>query len=149
MGFSVDIEKFAEKCHKAIPLAIQKIVIAAGDSLVDKTPVGDPSYWKRPAPPGYMGGHAKGNWHYSLGAPHEVEFDVIDPDGSISKARIRRELAGNAGAITTTSSYVQNNVPYIRKLEYGHHSPQCPPNGMAGRTMVEIVSLVRQVMHGV
>lgn len=149
MGFSIDIEKFAKKCHKTIPMAIQKIILAAGDSLVDKTPVGDPSYWKHPAPKGYRGGHAKGNWHYSLGTPQAVEFDVIDPDGSISKARIRQELAGSMEAITTAPSYIQNNVPYIRRLEYGHHSPQCPPNGMAGRTMVEIVNLVRQVMAGV
>ena len=37
--------------------------------IVLRTPVGNPSLWQGPPPPGYTGGQARGNWQASISSP--------------------------------------------------------------------------------
>jgi len=51
MSFSDDIARFAKKAGSNADLVTRKVVLDIGTSLVEKTPVGDASYWQSPLPP--------------------------------------------------------------------------------------------------
>lgn len=133
-AFSLNISKFCQKA-KANPRTVtRKVVLDVGTGVVNKTPVGDPSTWKNPAPAGYVGGRARGSWQYAQGGPVTVEPGTVDGSGQASLNRIR---AGIAGGDPATTHYITSSVPYIRELEYEPtHSPQAP-NGMVRVTIEE------------
>jgi hypothetical protein len=132
MGFALDIQNFAKKCGTNADLVIRKTVLDIGKSLVEKTPVGDAEYWAHPAPPGYVGGHARANWSHSTGNQVIQEFKEIDATGSTSNNRIAASVPANAGGKV---HFIQNSVPYIERLEDGH-SRQAP-NGFVELTKIE------------
>jgi hypothetical protein len=133
-NFIASIEKFVKKCEEKKDQVIRKIVLDLSTRVIERTPVGDPSYWKSPPPPGYVGGHARANWSHSLGSLERKIYDEIDKDGSISTSRIFGSLM--KGKAAGKDHYIQNSVPYIQRLEDGW-SRQCPPNGMVGLTVLE------------
>ena len=130
MSFSLDIAKFAKKAVGNAHKVVRKTVIDIGKEVTMRTPVGDPSYWQRPPPPGYTGGHARANWSHSQGVLVVQEFEAIDPGTSISDNRIAGSVPVDAAGKT---HFISNSVPYIRPLEDGH-SRQAP-NGMVGLTV--------------
>jgi len=136
MSFSLDISNFTKKCSDNSDQLARKVVLEVGKSVIEKTPVGDASYWQSPAPKGYVGGHARGNWSHSEGALDTKEFDVVDPSGNTSNARILSSVPGKAGGKV---HFIQNSVPYIQRLEDGY-SRQAP-NGMVGLTVIEFQSI--------
>jgi len=143
MGFALDIQKFAEKCGRNADTVVRKTVLDIGKSLVEKTPVGDAEYWAHPAPPGYVGGHARANWSHSVGTQVIKEFDAIDKTGDVSNARIAASVPQNAAGKV---HFIQNSVPYIERLEDGH-SRQAP-NGMVELTRIEFQDFVQNASAG-
>lgn len=142
MSFSLDISKFVNKCNINADLAVRRVVLDVGASVVNKTPVGDPSFWKSPPPPGYTGGHARANWQHSEGTLVSKEFDVIDKTGEVSKGRIAATLPKKvAGKV----HYISNSVPYIQRLEDGW-SRQAP-NGMVALTVREFQIFIRNALR--
>lgn len=90
--------------------------------VIMRTPVGDPSQWQSPAPPGYVGGTARGNWQASINQPASGVLNAQDQSGqaTISDAMPMTEAApGNV-------YYLTNNVPYIGPLEFLGWSNQAP-----------------------
>ncbi len=132
MSFTSDIEKFVKKTGANADKVVRNVVLDIGKSLVMKTPVGDPKYWKSKPPKGYAGGHARGNWQHSVGNRVIEEIDCIDKSGQKSIDRIEQSIPQSAAGLV---HYVQNSVPYIKRLEEGH-SRQAP-HGMVALTEIE------------
>ena len=132
MSFTSDIEKFVKKTGANADKVVRNVVLDIGKSLVMKTPVGDPKYWKSKPPKGYAGGHARGNWQHSVGNRVIEEIDCIDKSGRKSIDRIDQSIPQSAAGLV---HYVQNSVPYIKRLEEGH-SRQAP-HGMVALTEIE------------
>lgn len=138
MSFSDDINNFAQKAMSNFDKVIRTVVFDIGTSLVERTPVGDAKHWKSKPPPGYVGGHARGNWAHSEGVQVIQDIDCIDPSGGKSISRIAASVPIKAAGKV---HYIQNSVPYIKALEDGH-SRQCPPGGMVALTKVEFQDMV-------
>lgn len=111
--------------------------------VIHKTPVGNPSRWKRRAPKGYVGGHARLNWQVTLDMPAENVVDGQDESG----------MTAEMGGLLSLSSarafqrvWIVNNVPYILVLEHGRATDERgvmrgstqAPHGMLGVTMEEV-----------
>jgi hypothetical protein len=156
MSFALDIQKFAKKCVSNSDLVVRKVVLDIGRSLVEKTPVGNPSLWegweKGGAAKnqghwlvkagfvgeGYAGGHARANWQHSTGAPIQVDLvDARDKTGQPTIDKIEASIPQKAAGLV---HYITNSVPYIQALEDGH-SKQAP-HGMVATTEVEFQGIV-------
>lgn len=139
MSFSLDLRKFAEKTSNKGDLVVRKIVFDLSDSLVMKTPVGDADYWINKAPPGYVGGRARGNWQYGLNAPN-LSQGGIDKTGDTTIgnviSRVPKKAAGNM-------HYITNTLVYIKRLEEGWSKRQAP-RGMIRITVAEFRPIVEQ-----
>ena len=140
-SFSEDIAKFAAKAGSNADLVTRKVVLDIGTSLVEKTPVGDASYWQNPPPPGYVGGHARGGWSHSEGAQVVQEFEGVDPSGGNSINRIAASVPIKAAGKV---HYIQNSVPYIQALEDG--ISRQAPMGMVGLTKVEFQGIIQRAL---
>jgi hypothetical protein len=120
----MSMKDITDKMNGDIDKDIRARTIGVFRSIIMMTPVGDPSQWQNPsaAPPGYVGGRARGNWQCSLDAPIANEIDRIDASGSGPMNEVVSTVA--SGRV----NYLSNNVPYIRRLEYDQppHSKQAP-----------------------
>ena len=145
MGFSEDIAKFAKKAGSNDDFVTRKVLLDIGTSLVEKTPVGDKKYWVHPelAPPGYVGGHARGNWSHSEGTQVIQEFQDVDPTGGNSINRIAASVPIHAAGKV---HYIQNSVPYIQALEDGHSRQAAGPHAIIGRTKIEFQGIIRDAV---
>jgi len=141
MGFSEDIAKFAQKAGSNADKVVRKTVLDIGTSLVERTPVGDASYWQNPAPAGYVGGHARGNWAHSEGAQVVQEIDAIDPTGGLSINRIAASLPIHAAGKV---HFIQNSVPYIQALEDG--ISRQAPMGFVALTKIEFRGIIQRAL---
>lgn len=139
MDFGDQLREFAKKTDARTNAVVKKIVFDIGTALALKTPVGDPSYWQSPAPPGYVGGRARGNWQYGLNAINTFNNSPIDKGGASVTAHIGAAMPDDA---TGNVHYITNSVPYIEPLENGHSHRQAP-NGMVNLTRMEFDPIVR------
>ncbi|MBW2635987.1 MAG: hypothetical protein JRC86_00420 [Deltaproteobacteria bacterium] len=154
MSFSLDIAKFAQKALGNADIVVRKTVLDLGTSLVERTPVGDATLWKRPEnkPPGYVGGHARANWSHSIGAQSIKEFKAVDDsaaENNISMRRIARSLGKERRSGQTAVDnvhFIQNSVPYIVALEDGHSTQA--PHGMVALATLEFQSIIRGAVGG-
>ncbi len=131
--FSLDVSAFVKKAKGNGRAVARKIVLDVGTAIVMRTPVGDPTTWKRGAPPGYVGGRARGSWQYGNGVPLAQDPGTVDGSGQASVQRLQAGVAGHDGA---TLHYYTSTVPYMRRLEYEAWSKQAP-SGMVRITIVE------------
>jgi len=88
--------------------------------IVLRTPVGNPSLWQGPPPPGYTGGQARGNWQASISSPNTGTTATIDKSGSATLASINGKTQNAPGNVW----YLTNNLPYINRLEFDGWSTQ-------------------------
>ena len=146
MSFTLDMKKFTEKATGNIELAIKAVVAGVAESIIEKSPVGDASYWKTPAPKGYTGGRFRGNWDYGFNAAPNAEYNVIDKSGAISKGRIEGKLAGKKMAGNV--HWLANNLPYAQAIEDGHSWHQAP-QGVVKLTVIKFQSIVDSAMRGI
>ncbi|WP_299231711.1 hypothetical protein [uncultured Halomonas sp.] len=114
---------------KKIPAEVGKRTRAAAmqalSGVIERSPVGNPDLWQRPAPEGYVGGAFRGNNVVSVSAPdYSADESAIDPDGQRALAMGSAVIAATRGAPFTVI-YVQNNLPYAERLESGY-SGQAP-----------------------
>lgn len=144
MTFALDLKAFADKTSAKANAVVQKVVIDVGTALVMKSPVGDPTYWINPPPPGYVGGRFRANWQYGMGAIDGTTSEKIDKTGQATIAAIvgsvRPEAAGQI-------HYITNSLPYANRLEEGW-SRQAP-NGMVNLTILEFQPIVEAAARAV
>ena len=101
--------------------------------IVLRTPVGNPSLWQGPPPPGYTGGQARGNWQASIGSPASGTTEATDKSGTATLASIDRDTKMAPGNVW----YLTNNLPYVSTaLEYG--SSTQAPTGMVRISLREL-----------
>jgi hypothetical protein len=140
--FALDIAKFANKAKGNADKVVRKVVLDIGSRVVERSPVGDASHWKRPPPPGYVGGRFRANWQHGVGEMPKTVFDTVD---DVSNERIAASLnGGDAFAV----HYIVNNLPYSIALENGH-SQQATPGGIVGLTVAEFGNIVRDAVKEV
>ncbi|WP_341519828.1 HK97 gp10 family phage protein [Pseudomonas sp. G.S.17] len=117
MSFSDDIRRFTAKTAASHNKIVRAATIELFSSVIKMTPVGDPDGWKYPllAPPGYVGGRARGNWQASVGSPVDGEVERLDQSGGSTISDAEGKTPQGAGQVT----YLTNNLPYIERLENG------------------------------
>ena len=138
MSFDSDVASFVSRAGFSLLGITQEVVTTIGIRLIERSPVGDTSYWKMKPPPGYIGGLFKGNWQYGFNEAPNTALDTIDASGEESLSRIE----SNDGA--PGIHYITNCVPYAMDLENGY-SPQAPA-GIVGLTAIEFPDIVATVV---
>ena len=137
MSFADDLKRITDSAKRNADAVVRKIVIDVGTSLVMKSPVGDASYWKMPAPAGYVGGRYRGNWQFGIGRYDTKTSEAVDASGSVSINRVVAGVPQDAGG---NVYYITNSLPYGPRLEEGW-SRQAP-NGMVRLTISEFEPIV-------
>jgi len=140
-SFAVQIRRFAEKAGRNMDQVVRHTTISIANSVVEKSPVGNPDLWKSPPPPGYVGGRFRANWRFGDGAPDAAVTDDIDTAGGATKTRLAAAIeATGAGGVT----FISNHLPYGPALEQGHSSQA--PSGIVEVTAIEFNDYVRQAV---
>lgn len=87
-------------------------------------------------------GRARGNWTVSIGSEDFAQYQIEDRNGGAT-------IQKGAAIIQTfdevpgfPSIFIQNNLPYIERLEDGY-SKQSPPNAMVALTLTELMAQIR------
>lgn len=118
--------EFEREVEQKLVQVTRKIGTEALSRVVLKTPVDT--------------GRARGNWSVSVGVEDMSITDNTDPGGQAT-------IAAGVGAIGAVQQpqvvYVQNNVPYIERLENGHS--QQAPGGMVALTVAELEAMFASV----
>ena len=124
MGFEEDIAKTNTQLVRGVNRIVGKIAFAVLSTVVRATPVGNATLWKRPksAPPGYVGGRARGNWQVGLNHTNDRETGSRDKEGN---GTIDKGAAVIGQGVLGKKVIIFNNVPYIVRLNMGH-SRQAP-----------------------
>lgn len=137
-SFALDLKAFADKTTAKARAVVSKVIIDVGTAVVMKSPVGDPSYWQSPAPPGYVGGRFRGNWQYGLGSIDHTITEKVDPNGQATIAAIVGKVSdANANNV----HYITNSLPYAIPIEDGHSQRQAP-QGVVRLTVLEFQPIV-------
>jgi hypothetical protein len=153
-AFSLQIAEFIVKTKADTDTVLRMVLFKIDQRLVMRSPVGDASYWQRPAPKGYSGGRFRGAWVVSEWTPNTSEGGLsrlatkdnwnIDKDGSATLAA-HANIIGNAKA--GRIYYLMNNVPYSERIEKGW-SRQAP-NGLVMLTVIEFRTMFDDAINGV
>ena len=138
MSFARQVRAFAVKSEKALDQTVRAITFSLFREVVQRTPVGEPSRWKSPAPAGYVGGRLKGNWQVSIGSPAVGTLETIDATGTATVGKI---AAGIGGFGTVT--YLTNNLSYAMPIEYDGWS-SIARQGMVRVSFARIDNIVAQ-----
>ena len=131
-AFKLAIGEFVEKTESRASLAVRRIALGLLRAIVMKTPVGNPSLWKNPPPPGYVGGRLRGNWRVSVDQPASGDLTRVDPGGNATISEGEQVLSGYEAGPTI---FIVNNLPYAIPVEYGHSSQA--PQGMLRLSVAE------------
>jgi hypothetical protein len=111
------------------------------DLLTERSPVGNPSLWKNPAPAGYVGGRFKGNWQVEVGG---INFDNSLPPDASGSGSIARGAAKIGAWDGIGRLYVTNSMPYSKRIEYEHWSQQAPA-GLVRITARDLRAIVTSI----
>jgi len=143
-AFALQMAAFIEKTKADTDLVVRATVAKVDSRLVQRSPVGDASYWKSKPPKGYVGGRFRGNWQMTIGSPASGSTGATDPDGS---ATISSHASVVAQAKAGDVIYLMNNLPYSKRIEQGW-SRQAPV-GVVALTVVEFGTLFDDAVNGV
>jgi hypothetical protein len=135
--FTLDINNFVTKARNNSALVEKKIILEIGRRVVERSPVGDPTYWKSKPPAGYVGGRFRANWQHGTGTMPTAIYDTTNNE---SEARISASVA-NSGPHSV--HWIVNNLPYSVALENGY-SRQAPPGGIVKLTVIEFENIVNE-----
>jgi len=121
MSFGRDIERIAAKTRKSIEEVMRATALELFSSVIKDTPVDT--------------GRARGNWQASIGSPEDGETNATE---SAALAKVRSVSNGwSIGEVI----WLTNNLPYIRRLEYGYS--QQAPGGMVRKNVARIQRIVK------
>lgn len=84
-------------------------------------------------------GRARGNWQIGIDKEHNQELNTLDKSGSDTVSKAKAELEKPLGNYI----YIQNNLPYIMRLEYGWSKQS--PSGMARVNILRLNSIFQKV----
>ena len=121
---------------------IRATILNLTKAITEANPVGNPSLWKNKPPAGYVGGQSKGNWFPSISvASNEVDL-TIKGEGAdeTSNQRVFNMLDQAKG----NKFFVTNNLPYIRRLEYGWSTQA--PEGMVRPAVQRVPQIIKKAI---
>jgi len=141
LSFSTDISAFVKKVEGNSDQVVRKTVMAITNEIIERSPVGDATYWKSKPPAGYVGGHFRGSWMMGINRLPTEDPGTIDPSGNATLSRaaaeIPRKAAGNV-------FYCASNLPYSMRIEEGW-SRQAP-QGVVGLTVLRFQEFIRAAL---
>lgn len=139
--FALQLAEFVKKAGARADEAVTLIVTRLAMKIDKRSPVGNPKYWKRPPPAGYVGGRFRGNWQIGVDTQPTGTLERIAPNGSIEieLAKIPEEAAGHV-------YWLVNNLPYAQRLEDGWSRRQSAPHAMVGLSMAEAQDVVNDAV---
>ena len=146
--FALDLAKFAEKAKERADEAVGNIVFRIAAELDKRSPVGDPTTWKTPAPEGYVGGHFRANWQLGISSMPSGEVPGVDRSrksetGGETTAMIGARIPVEAAGL---QYFLVNNVPYAARLEYEGWSHQAEPGFIVGGTVLMFKQIVEETI---
>lgn len=137
------MEEHQQKTIEAIEKTVNSSVKEITQKVIDRTPVGDPSLWKYPAPKDYHPGTLKASW----------EINTTNSARDVVTGRFKKQnlTTGNENSAqqwqgiklnlnTTPKVTITNRQPYAYRVEYGW-STQAPA-GMLRITLQEYSNIV-------
>lgn len=128
--FSAAIGDFVAKAKENADLVVRRVTFDIFDRVIDKTPVDT--------------GRLKGSWLPAIGSVPSGDPNTPDKSGAVSIARVAATtLKAKAGDII----YMISQLPYSRRIEYGH-SKQAP-GGMVRTSIAEFSSVVDKAANEV
>lgn len=137
-SFSLQLNKLMAAYKDRVDETVSKVVRGVVIKIDARSPVGDPTNWKHPAPAGYVGGRFRANNQLGLDKVPAGTLDKVDPSGrgtvAMNFGRIPKQAAGH-------TYHIANNLPYAQRIEFEHWSTQAP-EGVYGLTALEIQSFV-------
>lgn len=140
--FALSIRKFAEKVEQNTDQVVRTVAMEVGRSLVERSPVGNPSLWKSKPPPGYVGGRFRANWQVQAETPSFQTTGDIDQAGQATIARLTTLVSAmKAGGLI----YFNNSLPYAQRLEDGWSGQA--PGGMVEITAIEFQDYVNKAVQ--
>lgn len=113
MSFESDWKKVSQKLDRVLSEGIRATLFEVGTAIIKETPVDT--------------GRARGNWQASVNYAAGAELIRTSEGAAIT------QLSQSASAAIGNTFFFTNNVPYIRRLEYGY-SEQAP-QGMVRRNL--------------
>lgn len=137
-SFALDLSAFTAKAPKKVKQVVDKVTIDLLTKIVLRTPVGNPTLWKRPPPKGYVGGRLRGNWNTGIGSINTT-FHPRSKDGRGPKFRA---LAALSARDPSMDIYLTNSLPYAYRVENGY-STQAPA-GMVRVTVTEFQGFINK-----
>jgi hypothetical protein len=143
-NFTFQVNRLTDKARAAMNFVVRETILDLSLAVVNRSPVGDPALWSRPATAGYVGGKFRGNWQYSENTAPTGTLPTIDSTYGTSNASYARISSKLASSVIGKVHYVVNNLPYSRKLEYGWSTQA--PTGVVGVTIAEFNSRVRGIV---
>lgn len=127
MSFSGDLAKYCQAAGDKIDLVVRKTALQLQASMIEKSPVDT--------------GRFKSNWQCGLGG---MNGDTNAKEGSDALGRTEVVLQGFKAGQTI---FLSNNLPYAKKLEYGH-SKQAPA-GIVRLTVQDFAQAVKRAVDAV
>ena len=119
--FTLQLARWTEKAKDNIDLVVRKIALDIFSRVIQKSPVDT--------------GRFKSNWMCAVGSIPTGTTLAIDVTAVVTRVEAVA-LGAKAGDVI----YLVNNLPYARRLEYGH-SKQAPA-GMVRLTIAEFNAIV-------
>jgi len=118
VSFESDWQKISEKLDKTLSQGIRATLFEVGAAIIKDTPADT--------------GRARGNWQSSVnsGATGELSRKQKGKRSGAATTELSQEVNVAIGNIF----YLTNNVPYIRRLEYGY-SKKKAPDGMVRKNL--------------
>lgn len=120
---------------------INETVLQLYKTIINNTPVGDPTLWHPPvAPAGYVPGKLRASW--------QISFDNIQRNSRGQFASGEQVTAGHGLSLSLTNLTakkviaIYNTQPYAERIEYGSWSTQAPA-GMMRISIQEFPLLVQ------
>lgn len=117
VNFKQFLDKFKQNekiVLSAIGKTFQATVEETSRRIIDRTPVGDPTLWKWPAPRNYKPGTLKASWELSF--------------------------KGNLRTMANVIATINNPQPYAQRVEYGWSTQA--PRGVVRVTLLEVNSIL-------
>lgn len=137
-AFGDQLRAFANKVDERGEAVLAKIIFDVSTRIVLKSPVGNPKLWKRPAPPGYVGGRFRANWQYGADKVNRTTTENKDKTGGPTISRLHGSVSGK---LMGRVHYITNSLVYAIPLENGHSS-QAPPGHIVAGTVLEFDPIV-------
>lgn len=138
-SFTDQLRAESAAIDKALKDTVRVVAIECFGGVIMGTPVGNPSLWQSPAPPGYTGGTARANWQLTNGAPAQGEVNAAD-SGNATRSAVISELP----RLQFTGKYtLANNLPYIERLEDGWSTQA--PQGMVKLSVARVEPMIPRI----